>query len=73
MTVRSDRLRNSTFAIPALLAVACAGGLVAALVGDELFDILGWLGLCAPITAIVLSVRRSQSSPASGSRQSRGT
>ena len=38
-------MRQSTFAIPALLAVLGAAGLFAALLGDGAWDALAWLGL----------------------------
>ena len=41
-------MRQSTFAIPALLAVLGAAGLFAALLGDGGWDALAWLGLGLP-------------------------
>ena len=41
-------MRQSTFAIPALLAVLGAAGLFAALLGDGAWDALAWLGLGLP-------------------------
>ena len=41
-------MRQSTFAIPALLALLGATGLFAALLGDGAWDALAWLGLGLP-------------------------
>ena len=41
-------MRQSTFTIPALLAVLGAAGLFAALLGDGARDALAWLGLGLP-------------------------
>jgi len=41
-------MRQSTFAIPVLLAVLGAAGLFAALLGDGGWDALAWLGLGLP-------------------------
>ncbi|WP_374322257.1 hypothetical protein [Aquipseudomonas alcaligenes] len=41
-------MRQSTFTIPALLAVLGAAGLFAALLGDGAWDALAWLGLGLP-------------------------
>jgi hypothetical protein len=40
------------FAVPAALFLASAAGLAAALVGDGPWDVLGWLGIAAPLGAI---------------------
>lgn len=42
------RWRESTFAIPALLALLGVAGLFAALLGDGWWDALAWLGLGVP-------------------------
>ena len=44
-------MRRSTFAIPVLLALASAIGLVAALTGDGWRDALSWAGLGLPVAA----------------------
>lgn len=41
------------FAIPSALGLASAIGLVAALVGDGIWDAIGWLGLGIPIVTAV--------------------
>ncbi|WP_370335120.1 hypothetical protein [Parvularcula marina] len=41
------------FAVPALLAVFSLIGLIAALVGNGVYDALSWLTLAAPIIAIL--------------------
>lgn len=42
-------MRQSTFAIPALLALLSAAGLFAALLGDGAWDALAWFGLGLPV------------------------
>lgn len=46
-----SRRRSLTqiFAMPLALGVVSAIGLVVALVGDDLWDVLGWLGLGIPL------------------------
>lgn len=46
-------MRQSTFAIPALLAVLGAAGLFAALLGDGAWDALAWLGLGLGLPAVI--------------------
>lgn len=41
------------FGVPALLAVASGAGLVSALVGDGVWDMLSWFALGAPLAVIV--------------------
>jgi amino acid permease len=53
------RLWRSTFAVPALLALATLVGLVVALVDDGAADIVGWVGLALPLVAIALAWRRA--------------
>ncbi len=43
---------RSTFAIPALVAVASIIGLVIALTGDVVRDALSWIALSIPVAAI---------------------
>jgi len=46
------------FAIPLLIAVTSLIGLIAALLGDSLYDWLSWLGLGLPVLAVVIAVAR---------------
>jgi hypothetical protein len=46
------------FGVPALIAGLSLFGLVAALVGDGLWDAAGWLGLLAPFAALIWTRRR---------------
>ncbi len=39
------------FAVPALLAVLTAAGLISALLGDGVFDLASWICLAAPLGA----------------------
>jgi len=50
-----------TFAVPAVIAALSSVGLVAALIGDGALDFLSWLGLGAPIVAVLwaLTQRRA--------------
>jgi hypothetical protein len=41
------------FAIPLQLALLSAIGLLAALIGDDLWDALSWLGLGVPVAVIL--------------------
>lgn len=46
------------FAIPLLIAVTSLTGLIAALLGDGLYDWLSWLGLGLAVLAVVIAVAR---------------
>jgi hypothetical protein len=37
------------FLIPALIAVVSCAGLISALVGDDIWDVLSWMTLSAPV------------------------
>ncbi|KQW86522.1 hypothetical protein [Brevundimonas sp. Root1279] len=41
------------FAIPGVIAALSLFGLIAALLGDGVWDWMGWLGLLAPVAATV--------------------
>lgn len=43
-----SRWRQSTFAIPGVIALLGSAGLFAALLGDDWWDALAWLGLGLP-------------------------
>ena len=45
-----------TFGFAAFLAVVSAVGLVAALVGDGVFDLLSWVALGIPVVVILLAL-----------------
>ena len=45
MNRTSERALGEIFAIPIVLALASAVGLIAALVGDGLFDVVSWIAL----------------------------
>jgi hypothetical protein len=51
------------FAIPVLLAVLSAIGLLSALLGDNFWDALSWLGLGVPVTVILWFVARPEREP----------
>lgn len=44
------------FAIPAVIAALSLVGLVSALTGDGLRDIISWIGLAAPVAAFIVSL-----------------
>lgn len=44
------------FAIPAVLGVLTAAGLISALLGDGVFDVIAWVCVGAPIATIVASI-----------------
>lgn len=58
---RPENSLAAIFAIPAAIAVLSTVGLVAALVGNDLLDVLSWIGLAAPLVAVgaAWSSRRS--------------
>lgn len=47
------RTLRGVFALPALIATAGVIGLVSALIGDGWHDGLAWLGLAAPVAAVL--------------------
>jgi hypothetical protein len=49
------------FGWPVLLATLSAAGLVLALLGDGLWDVLSWILLAAPIAAILWGILRARS------------
>lgn len=52
--IRARHLSLTTvFAIPAIVAVLSLIGLVAALIGDGVWDAVGWLGLGAGVAVLV--------------------
>lgn len=52
---------RSTFAIPALIAALSLIGLVSALTGDGLPDMLAWVALGVPVVAVGWALRRRRS------------
>jgi hypothetical protein len=64
MTVTLERhsLRR-IFGVPTLLALASAAGLVAALLGDALWDALSWIALGAPVAVALACIARSGRAP----------
>ncbi|UZK66381.1 hypothetical protein [Sphingomonas sp. M1-B02] len=48
---------RSTFAIPLLLAALSLFGLVSALLGNGLADLLSWITLTTPIAAVAWAMR----------------
>ena len=59
-TTRTDHLQTvgEVFRVPMVLGVATIIGLVSALLGDDIWDVLSWLAMLAPLTAVVLAWRR---------------
>lgn len=53
---RRTRLRH-IFAIPLLIALVSVAGLIVALTGDRLRDILSWIALAVPIAAVVWAMK----------------
>lgn len=41
------------FGVPLVLAVASVIGLISALVGDDIWDVLSWLTLAVPVAVIL--------------------
>ena len=50
-------LRQSTWTLPVLIALGSLAGLVIGLVGDGVFDLMGWLGLLTALLAIAWAWR----------------
>ena len=50
------------FAVPFAIGVVSAIGLVAALVGDDIWDVVGWLGLGIPAGIAVWFMQRPRES-----------
>jgi hypothetical protein len=55
--VRRARPIRAVFALPLLIAVLSALGLLSALTGDGWRDMMSWLGLAAPVLAVVWAMR----------------
>lgn len=53
---RRTRLRH-IFAIPLLIALVSVAGLIVALTGDGLRDILSWIALAVPVAAVVWAMK----------------
>lgn len=58
--VRTDHLQSAreVFRVPVVLGAASAIGLVSALLGDDIWDVLSWLTILAPVAAVGLAWRR---------------
>ncbi|UZK69319.1 hypothetical protein OKW76_15090 [Sphingomonas sp. S1-29] len=52
-----SRSTGAIFVVPLLLAVASMIGLVAALLGDGVADIVSWVALGLPVAAVVWAMR----------------
>lgn len=50
-------MTRSTFAIPAILAALSLFGLVSALVGNGMADVLSWIALFIPLAAVAWAMR----------------
>lgn len=53
-------MTRSTFALPALIALATVVGLVIALTGNGWRDWMSWIALCVPLVAIGWAARASR-------------
>lgn len=49
---------REVFFIPILLSVAVLIGLVSALIGDGIWDMVSWLTILAPVVVVILAWRR---------------
>jgi hypothetical protein len=62
MSKRAKHSRNRSpgkiLAIPAAIAAVSIVGLVSALAGDGLSDILSWVALAIPVATIVWAIRK---------------
>ena len=59
--IRRRQPLRTVFAAPVLLALASAIGLVSALAGDGVEDVVAWIGLALPLAAVAwaMCARRS--------------
>jgi type IV secretory pathway TrbD component len=48
------------FAIPLLIAVVSFIGLIAALLGNGIYDWASWLGLGIPVVVMIVAINRSR-------------
>ncbi|MBM7407412.1 hypothetical protein EDF69_002978 [Sphingomonas sp. JUb134] len=48
---------RSTFALPTLIALLSVVGLVSALTGDGVRDVLSWIALAVPVVAVGWAMR----------------
>ena len=53
--------RGGVFGIPALIATISLVGLVSALVGDEMLDVLSWITLGIPVAVMLWAYGRDLS------------
>jgi hypothetical protein len=51
------------FAAPTLIAIASSAGLVTALVGDGLMDVIAWIGLGIPVAVSAWFLRTKSEEP----------
>ncbi|MDF0678059.1 MAG: hypothetical protein P0107_03005 [Nitrosomonas sp.] len=58
MYTKHQQSVREVFLIPALLSVAVLIGLVAALIGDGIWDMVSWLTILAPVVVVILAWRR---------------
>ncbi len=55
---RGPRSLKRIFAAPFVLGVLSTVGLIGALVGDNLWDVLGWIGLGVPLAVTLWCLAR---------------
>lgn len=53
---RTENSLLSIFAAPIAIALLSMIGLIAALVGDGVFDFLSWIGLTGPVVAVIAAI-----------------
>jgi Na+-translocating ferredoxin:NAD+ oxidoreductase RnfE subunit len=56
------------FTVPVALGIVSAIGLVSALVGDNAWDVIGWLGLGIPLVVVAWCLLRRTTPPGSAIR-----
>jgi hypothetical protein len=67
-TKRRRRTLKEIFLVPTLLGVVSAAGLVIALVGDDLYDIVGWTLLGVPCAIAIWHMMRPDTQPGRNAR-----
>ncbi len=63
ITAARDATFLRVFGMPMLLALVSASGLLSALLGDGVWDVLSWFALGTPVAVIVWRVARSVRAP----------
>jgi hypothetical protein len=53
-----NKTRRAVFGMPLAIGLLTAAGLFAALLGDDAWDVLAWVGLGIPVAISLVALRR---------------